>query len=160
MSHIVENDYYLVDWNGEPTVWGKWNPDYVNARPVMVGDRKFNSSNIIGMLQTAFNFTGREKYREAAFSLMNEHGYLDNLIRPFDEIGPAPADADPWSKMLSEGWNHSDDEMYYCGYWGLYRYAFNDTLKSKYKAAIIDHWQSRTTRKGGFVEYNDRSCPP
>ena len=39
-----------------------------------------------------------------------------------------------WSKMLSDGWNHSDDEMYYCGYWGLYRYAFNDTLKAKYKA--------------------------
>ena len=150
MSHIVGNNFYLVDWNGEPTVWGKWNPDYVNARPVIVGDRKLNSSNIIGMLQTAYHFTGKEKYREAAFSLMNEHGYLDNLTRPFDEIGRAPDDADPWSKMLSDGWNHSDDEMYYCGYWGLYRYAFNDTLKSKYKAAIIDHWRAERPEKEGL----------
>lgn len=150
MSHIVENGFYLIDWNGEPTLWGKWNPEYVNARPEMVGDRKLNSSNIIGMLQTAYHFTGKEKYREAAFYLMNEHGYLDNLMRPLKEIGRAPADADEWSKMLSDGWNHSDDEMYFCGYWGLYRYAFNDTLKAKYKDAIIDHWYYERVEKEGL----------
>jgi len=24
MSHVVKNDFYLIDWNGEPTLWGKW----------------------------------------------------------------------------------------------------------------------------------------
>jgi hypothetical protein len=150
MSNIVKNNFYLIDWNGEPTLWGKWNPEYVNARPEMVGDRRLNSSNIIGMLQTAFHFTGKEKYREAAFYLMNEHGYLENLARPISEIGPAPEDSDSLSKMLSDGWNHSDDEMYFCGYWGLYRYAFNDTLKAKYKAAIIDHWRAEKPEKDGL----------
>ena len=150
MSHVVKNDFYMIDWNGEPTLWGKWNPEYVNARPEMVGDRKLNSSNIIGMLQTAYHFTGKEKYREAAFYLMKEHGYLENLMRPIREIGPAPDSADPWSRMLSEQWNHSDDEMYYCGYWGLYRYAFNDTLKAKYREAIIDHWEAERPEKDGL----------
>ncbi len=45
MSHIVRNDMYMVDFDGKPTTWGKWNPEYVNARPKMVGDRKINSSN-------------------------------------------------------------------------------------------------------------------
>ena len=81
---------------------------------------------------------------------MNKYGYLENLMRPMKEIGRAPEDADDWSKMLSEGWNHSDDEMYYCGYWGLYRYAFNDTLKAKYKNAIIDHWESERPEKEGL----------
>ncbi len=58
--------------------------------PEMVGDRKLNSSNIIGMLQTAYHFTGKKKYRDAAFYLMKEHGYLENLMRPIHEIGPAP----------------------------------------------------------------------
>jgi hypothetical protein len=150
MSHIVKNDFYLVDWNGEPTLWGKWNPEYVNARPVIVGDRKLNSSNIIGMLQTAYHFTGKEKYRDTAFYLMREHGYLENMMRPMNEIGPAPESADPWSRMLSEEWNHSDDEMYFCGYWGLYRYAFDDTLKSKYRDAIIDHWEMRGRKKKDY----------
>jgi len=149
MSHVVRNDMYMIDYDGKPTTWGKWNPDYVNARPKMVGDRKINSSNIIGMLQTAYHFTGKEKYKDKAFELMNEHGYLENLMRPMSEIGPAPEDADDWSKMLSGSWNHSDDEMYFVGYWGLYHYAFNDTLKAMYKEAIIDHWEIERPEKEG-----------
>ena len=150
MNHILLHDFYLVDWNGKPTLWGRWNPAYVNRFPTNVGDRKINSSNIIGMLQTAYYFTHKEKYRRAAFDLMKDHGYYENLMRPMKEIGFAPHDADDWAKMLSDGWNHSDDEMYYCGYWGLYRYAFNDTLKASFKAAIVDHWQAERPEKDGL----------
>ncbi len=149
MGHIVRNDMYMVDFDGKPTTWGRWNPEYVNARPKMVGDRKINASNIIGMLQTAYHFTGKEKYREKAFDLMENHGYLDNLMWPMKDVAMAPDDADDWSKMLSESWNHSDDEMYFVGYWGLYRYAFNDTLKTKFKEAIIDHWEIERPEKEG-----------
>lgn len=150
MSHTLKHGHYLVDWNGEPTLWGKWNPEYVNARPKMVGDRKINSSNYIAMLQTAYHFTQKEKYKKAAFDLMEKHGYLENLMRPMSTITRAPESADDWSKMLSESWNHSDDEMYYCGYWGLYRYAFNNELKAKYKDAIIDHWEAERPEKDGL----------
>ena len=150
MSHIVKNDFYMIDWNDKPTQWGKWNPEYVNARPKMVGDRKINSSNIIAMLQTAYHFTGKAKYKEAAFKLMTKYGYLDNLMKPMKEITHAPDDADLLSRELSDGWNHSDDEMYFCGYWGLYRYALNDTLKTKFKAAIIDHWEIERPEKEGL----------
>jgi hypothetical protein len=150
MSHAVKNDHYLIDWNGEPTLWGKWNPKYVNGFPTNVGDRKINSSNYIGMLQTAYHFTKKEKYKEAAFYLMNEHGYLENLMRPMSEINFADENADEYAKMLSDGWNHSDDEMYYCGYWGLYRYAFTDSLKAMYRDAIIDHWEHERPEKEGL----------
>lgn len=149
MSHIVRNDMYLVDFDGKPTTWGRWNPEYVNARPKMVGDRKINASNIIGMLQTAYHYTGKEKYKEKAFDLMDNYGYLENLMKPMKEITTAPDDADDWSKMLSESWNHSDDEMYFVGYWGLYKYAFNDSLKAKFKEAIIDHWEIERPEKEG-----------
>lgn len=149
MWHIVENDWYLVDYDGEPTQWGKWNPEYVNAFPTSVGDRKLNSSNIIGMLQTAYHFTGKEIYKEKAFDLMDNHGYLENLMRPMSEIGVAPVDADDHSHWLSSAWNHSDDEMYFAGYWGLYRYAFNDTLKAQFKESIIDHWEAERPEKEG-----------
>lgn len=149
MQHIVDHNWYMVDYDGKPTTWGKWNPEYVNARPKIVGDRKLNSSNIVAMLQTAYHFTHKEIYKEKAFELMEEHGYLENLMRPLSEIGQAPEDADDWSKMLSESWNHSDDEMYFLGYWGLYRYAFNDSLKTMYKEAIIDHWEAERPEKEG-----------
>ena len=150
MSHIVKNNFYLIDWDGKPTRWGRWNPDYVNKFPEMVGDRKLNSSNITGMLQTAFHFTGKEKYKEAAFYLLHEQGYLKNLMKPIKEIGIAPGNEDELSRLLSEGWNHSDDEMYFCGYWGLYNYAFNDTLKEMYRRSIIDHWEAERPEKEGL----------
>ena len=147
LSHIVRNDLYLVDYDGQPTTWGRWNPAYVNAFPTNVGDRKLNSSNIISMLQTAYHFTGKSVYKETAFNLLEKHGYLENLMRPMGEIGKAPESADEWSQMLSGAWNHSDDEMYFAGYWGLYRYAFNDTLRAKYGEAIRDHWEAERPEK-------------
>ena len=167
MTHIVENDLYLVDHDGKPTTWGKWHPDYVNARLEMVGDRKLNSSNIISMLQTAYYFTGKNFFKDKAYELMEDHGYLENLLRPMREIGPAPSEANDWDKMLSESWNHSDDEMYFLGYWGLYRYAFTDSLRELYKEAILDHWEIERPEKEGAwniftaitgVEYYDREA--
>lgn len=150
MSHIVKNNWYLIDYDGKPTTWGRWNPEYVNSFPTNVGDRKLNSSNIIAMLQTAYHFTKKPIYKEKAFELMQKHGFFVNLMRPMKEIGYAPEDADEHSKKLSDAWNHSDDEMYFLGYWGLYRYAFNDTLKNHFKRAIIDHWQAERPEKEGL----------
>jgi hypothetical protein len=149
MSHIIKNDMYLIDYDGKPTMWGKWNPKYVNAFPTNVGDRKLNSSNIVSMLQTAYHFTKKEKYKTKAFELMNKYGYYENMMRPMSEIGKAPDDADEHAKHMSDGWNHSDDEMYFIGYWGLYRYPFNDTLKTAYKKQILDHWQVERPEKDG-----------
>ena len=149
MSHIVKNNMYLIDFDGKPTLWGKWNPEYVNSFPTNIGDRKLNSSNIIAMLQTAYHFTKKPKYKEKAMELMYKYGYLENLMRPMKEIGLAPEDADDKSKLLSDAWNHSDDEMYFVGYWGLYRYAFDENLKAKYKKAIIDHWEAERPEKEG-----------
>jgi len=59
-------------------------------------------------------------------------------------------DADLRSRLLSGSWNHPDDEMYFLGYWGLYRYAFNDTLKAMYRKSIIDHWQIERPEKDGL----------
>lgn len=147
MSHILNNELYLVDFDGKPTTWGRWHPDYVNNFSIVVGDRKLNSSNIISMLQTAYHFTEKEKYKSKANELLYDYGYLENLMRPIKMIGSAPEGSDDWSQMLSESWNHSDDEMYYCGYWGLYRYAFNDDLKQKYREAILDHWEAERPEK-------------
>ncbi len=151
MGYIVKNDLYIIDVDGQPTMWGKWNPDYVNKFPVNVGDRKITSSNIIAFLQTAYHFTGKEIYRNKANELMEKFGYLDNLTRPFSQIGPS--EADELSKVLSEEWNHSDDEMYFLAYWGLYPYAMNDDLKPKYQKAIQDHWEIERPEKNALWNF-------
>ncbi|NQU54225.1 MAG: hypothetical protein HQ522_16985 [Bacteroidetes bacterium] len=151
MGYIVDNDMYIIDVDGEPTLWGKWNPDYVNSFPTNVGDRRLYSSNIIAFLQTAYKYTGKEKYKTAAFELMEKHGYLENLMRPISEI--SPSNADEWSKTLSHEWNHSDDEMYFLAYWGLYPYAFNDDLKEQFRASIKDHWNIERPEKNALWNF-------
>ena len=153
MTYIVENDMCLIDFDGRPSLWGRWNPEYVNRFDAMIGDRKICSSNSIAFLQTVYRFTGKKLFKDKAFELMNAHGYLDNLKRPFSKIGPAPEDADGWSKLLSAEWNHSDDEMYFLGYWGLYPYAFNDTLKTHFQEAIKDHWQWERREKNALWNF-------
>lgn len=150
MQHILDHNMSLIDWDGKPTQWGKWNPEYVNQYAKYMGDRKINSSNIISMLQTAYHFTHKEIYKKKAFELMNKYGYLENLMRPMSEIHPVPANSSQETIALGDDkWNHSDDEMYFIGYWGLYRYAFNDELKAKFKTAILDHWQIERPEKEG-----------
>jgi hypothetical protein len=147
MSHIIDHDLRLVDHDGRATLWGIWHPEYVNRFPEMVGDRKLYASNIIAFLQTAWHFTGKEKYKKVAEDLLYHQGYLKNLVRPFSTIGKTPANADDWSKMLSQSWNHSDDEMYFLAYWGLYPYAFSDSLKEQYREAIRDHYETERPEK-------------
>lgn len=150
MTNIIKNDWYLIDVDGKPTLWGKWNPSYVNGFPTNVGDRKINSSNIIGFLQAAYHFTKKPIYKEKAYELMQQYGYLENLMRPMKEIGKAAPGSDDWAKMLSEGWNHSDDEMYFLAYWCLYPYAFTPELKVKFGQAIKDHWQAERPERDGL----------
>lgn len=135
MMHIVRNDWYLVDYNGEPTQWGRWAPEYVNQFPKEVGDRRLNSVEIISFLQTAYHFTGRELYREKAFDLFNNHGYLDNIQIPIERIGKVEG------IDLSSGWNHSDDNLAFLSYWNLYKYAFTDSLRKIYRSVIKGHWE-------------------
>ena len=50
--------------------------------PAGGGDRRLNSVEILAFLQTAHHFTGKDIYRQRAFELLNEHGYLDNITDP------------------------------------------------------------------------------
>jgi hypothetical protein len=141
MDHIVRNNWYLIDYDGKPTLWGKWNPDYVNQFPKQVGDRRLNSIEIISFLQTTYRFTGKEIYKEKAFELLEKYGYLDNIMIPISKIGRVPG------IDLTTEWNHSDDELAFLSYWNLYKYAFTDELREKYRRAIKDHWEIERPEK-------------
>ena len=140
-AHIVRNDLYLIDFDGKPTLWGKWHPNYVNKFPRQVGDRRLNSVEIIGFLQTAYHFTGKEIYKDKAFELFEKHGYLDNIMIPISQIGRVPG------IDLTTEWNHSDDELAFMSYWNLYKYSFNDELRKKYFKTIKGHWDIERPEK-------------
>ncbi len=140
IGHIVRNNLYLVDADGKPTLWGRWNPEYVNHYPPTVGDRRLNSSEIIAFLQFGYRVTGKELYRDKAFDLMNRYGYLTNITNSMANLRNTPGVVYQGMQM-GDGWNHSDDELAFYNYWTLYRYAFDERLRMLYAGAIRDHWE-------------------
>ena len=140
MTHIITNDYYFIDYDGEPTLWGRWNPEYVNSFATTQFDRRLNSTLTITGLQLAYKLTGKEAYKTEAFRMMKEHGYLDNMKIPMSHIR-FTSGFQHQGITMGEDWNHSDDEMAFLTYWVLYHYAFDDTLKQQYAEMIRDHWE-------------------
>lgn len=147
MDHIIENNWYLVTWNGEITRWGRWNPDYVNSFSIHVGDRRLNSTLILAFLQTAYHFTGEEIYKEKAYELMEKHGYRENVVRPATAIGHVKG------QFLSDSWNHSDDEMYFLTIPALVKYAFTEELKNEFFFTARSHWEIERSEKNPLWNY-------
>jgi hypothetical protein len=139
LSHILRHNLYLVDVDGQPTLWGRWHPEYVNRYPPTVVDRRLNSAEIIAFLQFGYHLTGKPAYRDKAFELFQQHGYLANITNSMAHIRATPGVVFRGHDMGDE-WNHSDDLLAFVNYWTLYRYAFNDELRRLYAAAIADHW--------------------
>jgi hypothetical protein len=141
VSHIIRNDYYLIDVDGQPTLWGRWNPEYVNWYPHSIVDRRLNSAEIVAALHLAHHLTGRDIYLSEARRLMTEHGYLDNIMASMAKIDYTEGYVFQGKHDMGSGWNHSDDQLAFLTYWVLYRFAPTDDLKRQFAAAIEDHWR-------------------
>ena len=141
LTHIIDNNYYFVDIDGKPTLWGRWNPEYINSFPESVEDRKLGSAHMLAGLQLGYALTGKEKYKTEADKLMNEYGYLKNMLVSYDKIKETPGTIHMGVDLGLGGWNHSDDEMAFLTYWVLYRYAFTKELQQQYAWIINDHWK-------------------
>lgn len=139
MTHIIENNYYFVDIDGKPTLWGRWHPDYVNMFPKNVYDRRLNSIHLIAGLQLAYDLTGKEVYKSEAYRVMDEWGYRENMFLKMEDMDINPVDYN--GIQMGDGWNHSDDEMAFLTHWVSYFYAFDDELKKEYQKAFRDHWE-------------------
>ncbi len=151
MTHIIENDYYFVDYDGKPTRWGRWNPEYVNKYPSYISDRKLNSAHLIAGLQLAYHLTGKKIYKKEAYKMMNKYGYLENIKAPMKDMHKT-LDYKHLGDTMGDSWNHSDDEMSFITYYVLEKYAFDDELRKVYKKVNLEHWEMERPEKDGMWE--------
>ncbi len=141
LDHIIRNNWYLIDADGQPTLWARWNPEYVNGFPETMYDRRLNSAEIIAALQFGYAITGYGTYKTKAYELLEKQGYLNNIMIPMSRITYTPGFKHQGIEMGMD-WNHSDDLLGFVSYWVLNRFAFNDELRAKYVATIRDHWEA------------------
>ena len=138
VDHILAHDLYLVDVDSKPTLWGRWNPEYVNWFPRTIHDRQLNSAELTASLQLAFAMTGNPRYRDKAFEMFTKYGYLTNIVSSLKLIAPTEGYIHQGNNMGDE-WNHSDDELAFFTYWPLVRFAFTEELRLKYLAVVREH---------------------
>ncbi|MBX3239041.1 MAG: hypothetical protein KIT80_09690 [Chitinophagaceae bacterium] len=127
VSHIVDNNFHLIDFDGKPTRWGIWHPDSLNHSPNWMYERGLNSLQILSFLKTAIHYTGKAKYEKAYRLLADKHGYVRNAVEA-KVFGPFET-------------SHSDDILNFFPYYGLFRYGMNDADSSLFVQSLERSWR-------------------
>ncbi len=125
-THLIEHDYQLVDHDGLPTRWGRFNTEVLDQGH-MIAARGLNSLSILSYLKTAEHITGDPKFLQHYQKLVKEHGYAANTFNP------------KWSLGYGTG-NQSDDEMAFMCYYNLLRYETDPNLMRIYHYSFSWYW--------------------
>jgi hypothetical protein len=127
VTHIVDNNFHMIDFDGKPTRWGIWNPDSLNHSKNWMFERGLNSLQILSHLKTAILFTGKEKFKKAYIELIEKHGYAKNAVQakihgPFET-------------------SHSDDILNFLPYYNLIRYSEKEENFPLYVQSLERTWK-------------------
>jgi hypothetical protein len=126
-SHILDNDYQLIDVDGKRTRWGWWGPAAIWEDPDETGLRALH---ILSHLRVAIHMTGSPQHRaryEAAYAdLIKTHKY--HLLTRNQKI------------MVPGHINHSDDELAFLSYYPLLRYERDPALLQVYRQSLERSW--------------------
>lgn len=114
-SYIMDNGWVLIDMDGKPTRWGRWDPEYL-LRPYGYSDRGVNGLEALAFMQAAYAVSGDEKYRKG-FQQLVDWGYLTNTLRQKNTF--PPASLAPW-----------DDNLAFEAYSAILRYTTDPVEKS------------------------------
>ncbi|MBC8215524.1 MAG: hypothetical protein H8E64_03325 [Candidatus Marinimicrobia bacterium] len=143
-NHIIDHDFQLVDHDGKPTRWSRFNPYELNHDKNWFVERGLNSLSMLSYLSITHHMTGDERYRELANMLIEEHGYAQNMT---DQ---------KFNRGVGTG-NHSDDEMAFMNYYHLIKYETNPELKSRYAFSMYMNWMLEASELNPFFNFSFRS---
>jgi hypothetical protein len=125
-SYIMQNGWVLRDADGQPTRWGRWDPEYL-LRPYGSDSRGLNGMEAQTYMQTAYALTGDAKFRRGLEQLLSWH-YQDYTVR--QRLTFPPDQVAPW-----------DDELAFFCYHPLLRYTTQPELRSLYLRSLERTWE-------------------
>jgi manganese-dependent ADP-ribose/CDP-alcohol diphosphatase len=96
-DYILDHGYQVPDWDGEKTLWGWFDPISLNEEHIHYLESGIYSLMMLSFLKTTHYITGDEKYQAHYVDLIQNHGYLSNLLLQ--------------KKLWPDEMNHSDDQL-------------------------------------------------
>ncbi len=117
-SHLIDNKWQLVDVDGKPTRWGRWDPDYFLTDEGKY-DRGLQAVELLSFIKSAEVLTGDPKFSDAYRKLV-ALGYPVYTLRARNTFPP--------DSVL-----HFLDELAFWSYWNLLRYEQDPELRALYR---------------------------
>ena len=117
-THLIEHKWQLVDLDGKPTRWGRWDPDYFLTDEGKY-DRGLQAVELLSFIKTAEVLTGEPKFA-AAYRELVGLGYPGYTLRARNTFPP--------DSVL-----HFLDELAFWSYWNLLRYEQDPELRALYR---------------------------
>lgn len=119
-THLIEHRWQLVDLDGKPTRWGRWDPDYFLTDEGRY-DRGLQAVELLSFIKSAEVLTGDPKFA-AAYRRLVELGYPAYTLRARNTFPP--------DSVL-----HFLDELGFWSFWNLLRYEQDPELRALYRRA-------------------------
>ena len=135
-DHLIRHDFRLVDYDGKPTRWANFGPDYFNS--IWGWDQRgINSMVLLSFLNVATHVTGDPKYEAVAKSLRDNEKYHINAMHS-KEFFP-PENAVPWDNNIS-----------LMSLYGLMNYEQDPELLIMYRISLEHTWLHISKQKNAF----------
>ena len=121
-THLIEHHWQLIDLDGKPTRWGRWDPEYFMTDEGGT-DRVLQALEILSFMKTAATLTGDSKFA-AAYQKLVELGYPGYTLRQRNTPPPP------------ENISHFEDQLALWSYWNLLRFEKDPQLRSLYRRSL------------------------
>jgi hypothetical protein len=138
-DYIVDNGYQLIDWDGERTRWGFWDPKSLNKDPENYVENGLNSLQMLSFLKVAHHITCDPKYADHYRSLIVEHGYLNNVLLE--------------KKSFPDENNHSDDQLGFVAWYPILQLERDPAVRRALHAAVRRHFEVVRAEKPSFYSF-------
>jgi hypothetical protein len=117
-SHLIDHGWQLVDLDGKPTRWGRWDPEYFQTDEGRY-DRGLQAVELLSFIRTAESLTGDPKFSKAYHELV-QLGYPAYTLRARNTFPP--------DSVL-----HFLDELSFWCWWNLLRHETDPDLHALYR---------------------------
>lgn len=136
--HIIDHGWVLRDMDGQPTRWGRWDPDYL-LRPYGFEARGLNGMEAQTYMWTALKLSGDPRFKKGLDQLI-QWRYHTYTVR--EKLTFPPESVVPW-----------DDELAFRCFHPLLTYCDDPYLRSIYLRALERHWEVMRMQKVPFFNF-------
>jgi len=136
IDHIIDNGWCLRDLDGKPTVWGRWEPEFIYS-PIHTDERGLNSIQALSMVALANAIIGGKKYQDAKQQLL-QWKYDKNALR---------------QKIVFPTYTHFDDRLAFLAYYPLLRYETDPELRATIMRSLQRSWEIKRVENQPWFSY-------